>query len=224
MALRSQQPILCLITSGRTTQETGPASPEFHHLLTLISAATRAGIDLIQIREKNLPARTLYELALHAESITRAGRGTLLLINDRADIARAAGCDGVHLSTRSLEADTVRNAFGPDFLIGASTHSIEEAIAARDRGADFAVFGPIFDTPSKRAYGPALGLEKLESAARRLAPFPLIAIGGVNLENARAVLRAGASGIAAIRLFDEAHNLEAVVREIKEGQKERRRK
>jgi thiamine-phosphate pyrophosphorylase len=213
MALNLQQPILYLITSGETNQETGPATPEFKRLLALVHAAALAGINLIQLREKNLPARVLYELATQASAITRP-TSTRLLINDRADIARAAACDGVHLTTRSLEASTVRKTFGPDFLVGVSTHSIEEARAARDDGADFAVFGPVFDTPSKRVYGPPPGLHKLEAAARELSPFPVIAIGGITLENAPQVLSAGASGIAAIRLFSDTNNLETIVQQI----------
>ncbi|HEY0323095.1 MAG TPA: thiamine phosphate synthase [Pyrinomonadaceae bacterium] len=214
MALNLQQPILYLITSGETTLETEPTSPEFKRILTLVRAAALAGINLIQLREKNLHARVLYELAAQAAAITRAS-ATRLIINDRADISRAAGCDGVQLTTRSLEANIVRETFGTDFLIGVSTHSIEEALHARDLGADFVVFGPIFDTPSKRAYGPALGLDKLEEASRQLSPFPLIAIGGMALQNAPQVLRAGASGIAAIRLFSDTDNLEAIVRKLR---------
>lgn len=216
MALNLQQPILYLITSGETTTRTEPHSPEFKRILSLIRAAARAGIDLIQLREKSLPARVLYALATEAAAITEQ-TSTRLLINDRADVARAARCDGVHLTTRSLRAVTVREAFGSDFLIGVSAHSVEEARAAQDEGADFAVFGPVYDTPSKRAYGPPLGLHKLEDAARTLSPFPLIAIGGITHENAPQVLSAGASGIAAIRLFNDADNLETVVRKIKEG-------
>jgi thiamine-phosphate pyrophosphorylase len=214
MSLNLQQPTLYLITSGATTPQTEPHSPEFKHLLSLVRAATQAGIHLIQLREKLLRARVLYQLAAQAAELTR-GSGTRLLINDRADIARAANCDGVHLATHSIEAGTVRRAFGPDFIIGVSTHSIEEARAARVARADFAVFGPIFPTPSKEAFGPALGLEKLQQAARELSPFPLLAIGSITGANAASVLRAGASGIAAIRLFSEAEKLKEVVNKIR---------
>lgn len=213
MVLKGQQPILYLITSGETTPRTGPTSPEYKRILTLVRAAALAGINLIQLREKNLSARNLYALASSAAAIT-VGSATRLLVNDRADIARAAGCDGVHLATHSLDARIVRKTFGPDFLIGVSTHSIIEALDARDAGADFVVFGPIFDTPSKRAYGQPLGPEKMEDAAHALSPFPLIAIGGITRENMPQVLRAGASGIAAIRLFSDPYNLETIVREI----------
>lgn len=139
------------------------------------------------------------------------GTQTRLLVNDRADIARAAGADGVHLTTRSLRTSIVRQTFGPDFLIGVSTHALAEARAARDQGADFAVFGPVFDTPSKRAYGPPAGLESLREVAQKLSPFPLVALGGVTLYNASAALGAGASGLAAIRLFDDAEQLAQTV-------------
>jgi thiamine-phosphate pyrophosphorylase len=218
MALNLQQPILYLITGGETTRQTAPDSPEFKRILELVRAATITGIDLIQLREKHLPARVLFELARRAAAITNPCP-TRLVVNDRADIALAAACDGVHLTTRSLKADTVRAAFGTDFLIGVSAHSLEEAREARDTGADFAVFGPVFDTPSKRAYGPALGLQKLEAASKELSSFPLIALGGITLENAPQALRAGAHGVAAIRLFNDTNKLEETVRKIKEGQK-----
>lgn len=193
--------------------DSSPASEDFKDILTLVRASCRARVSLIQLREKNLPARTLYELALRCAEIT-AGTCTRLLINDRADIARAARADGVHLTTRSVEACVIRRTFGAGFLIGVSTHSLAEARAARDDGADFAVFGPVFDTPSKRVYGPPVGLDRLREAAQNLLPFPLIAIGGVTLKNARDVLDAGAKGVAAIRLFSDASDISQVVRSI----------
>ena len=211
-----EKPIVYLITSGATTPASSPGSEDFQRVLVLVRAATEAGIPLIQIREKNLSARALYLLALFCVEITR-GTGTRLLINDRADIARAAGADGCHLTTRSLEPSAVRSTFGTDFLIGVSTHSLAEARAARVGGADFAVFGPIFDSLSKRAYGPPLGIEPLREAARALAPFPLIALGGISVENAPDALRAGAYGIAGIGLFSDPTNLESTVQAINNG-------
>jgi thiamine-phosphate pyrophosphorylase len=219
MPLHLQQPILYLITSGATTPESNPASKDFQNVLALVRAAVKARVSLIQLRQKNLPARTLCELALQCVSLTR-GTETRLLINDRADVARAAGADGVHLTTHSLEASVIRRSFGHGFLVGVSTHSLAEARAARDGGAaDFAVFGPIFDTPSKRAYGPPLGLGNLREAAHTVSPFPLIALGGITQENARAALRAGAKGLAAIRLFADPNTLAATVGAIREGWK-----
>jgi thiamine-phosphate pyrophosphorylase len=122
----------------------------------------------------------------------------------------------VHLTTRSLEAERIRRAFGPDFLIGVSTHTLAEAAGARDGGADFAVFGPVFDTPSKRSLGTPPGLDALREAAVRLAPFPLIALGGITLENATSAIGAGASGVAAIRLFSEPERLCEIVADVRE--------
>ncbi len=167
----------------------------------------------MQLREKNLSARTLQELAARAAALA-LNTGTRILVNDRADVAVATACDGVHLATNSLEARVVRRAFGKNLLIGVSTHSLREAREARDAGANFAVFGPVFDTPSKRAYGPPLGLEALSEAAHALAPFPVLALGGVTLENMYDVLRAGASGVAAIRLFRDPGNMDAVARRL----------
>jgi thiamine-phosphate pyrophosphorylase len=214
MALNLQSTLIYLITSGETTQATNVRSEAFARLLALTTAAVRARVPLIQLREKNLKASILYELTTRAARLTR-GSATRLLVNDRADIARAARADGVHLATRSLEARIVRRAFGNEFLIGVSTHTLSEALEARDHGADFATFGPVFETPSKRAYGEPVGLEKLDEAARALSPFPLIALGGITLENAPQAIRAGASGIAAIRLLSDPLKLDATVRAVR---------
>jgi thiamine-phosphate pyrophosphorylase len=215
MLLNLPNPISYLITSGATTSHSNPSSEDFQHVIALVRAATRARVSLIQLREKNLPARTLYELTARCSAITQ-NTDTRLLVNDRADIARAARADGVHLTTRSIETNIIRRTFGPDFLIGVSTHTLEEAHAARDGGADFAVYGPIFDTPSKHAYGSPLGLKKLREAAQKLSPFPLLALGGIALDNAVTTLRAGASGIAAIRLFSDSATLNTTVRMIRD--------
>ncbi|HEX8501232.1 MAG TPA: thiamine phosphate synthase [Pyrinomonadaceae bacterium] len=202
--------ITYLITGGETSSATAPADEEFRRLLALVSAAVEARVALVQLREKDLRARVLYELAAAAARVAR-GSATRVLVNDRADVARAAGCDGVHLTTRSLGAAAVRRAFGEDFLIGVSAHTPAEARAARDGGADFAVFGPVFDTPSKRAYGAPIGLKAFAEAARGLAPFPVVALGGVDETNAAEVLGAGAAGVAGIRLFAGGQNLPRTV-------------
>ncbi len=216
MPLDLHKPITYLITSGETTAGTTPSTEDFSRILQLVEAAVAAGITLIQLREKNLNARVLFELALQSAQITR-GSATRLLINDRADVARGAGADGVHLTTRSLEPRTVRRTFGEEFLIGASTHSLAEARAAREGGADFVVFGPVFETVSKRMYGEPVGLESLREAARELGPFPVIALGGVTLENALDCLRAGARGVAAIRLFNDPARLSQIVETLNSG-------
>ena len=214
MKLDLSKPILYLITRGATTETTTGDSPEFKQILEQISSAVAAGIDLIQIREKRLAARVLFELTEHAVAITR-GTDTQLLVNDRADIAAAVAAGGVHLATTSLPTSIIRATFGDDFLIGASTHSREQLHAARDGGADFAVFGPIFETGSKLQYGPPLGLEQLTNAARELPAFPLLALGGMSVENAQQCIRAGASGIAGITLFADSKNLKVTVAAIR---------
>ena len=207
------RPIKYLITGGESSSATGPESEEFRRLLALVRAAVEARVTLVQLREKGLTGRALFELASAAARVARAS-GTRVLVNDRADVARAAGCDGVHLTTGSLEASAVRRAFGEGFLIGVSAHKLDEARAAREGGADFAVFGPVFDTPSKRAYGPPAGLGALAEAARALSPFPLVALGGVGAEGVGDVLRAGAAGVAGIRLFADGQNLPRIVHHI----------
>ena len=191
MPLQVPVPIIYPITSGTT-----PAA----NILRLIHAAVDAEVPLFQIREKLLSARALYELVVRAVSITR-GSKTRLIVNDRVDVARAAGADGVHLTAHSLPADVVRRTWGLEFLIGVSTHSLAEAQGARAGGADFVVFGPVFETESKRAFGPPQGLDKLREVTRELNHFPVLAIGGITLDNIAACLHAGARGVAGISLF-----------------------
>jgi thiamine-phosphate pyrophosphorylase len=216
MSLQLPRPISYLITSGATTLHSNPATEDFQQIITLVRAATVARVSLIQLREKNLPARTLFELTALCSAITR-NTDTRLLVNDRADIARAAHADGVHLTTRSIEAHIIRRTFGQDFLIGVSTHNLAEAQAARDGGADFAVFGPVFETPSKSAYGSPVGVESLREAAQTLKPFPLLALGGITLNNAVEALSTGASGVAGISLFSKPESLNTTVRAIRDG-------
>jgi thiamine-phosphate pyrophosphorylase len=213
MALKLQTPLLYLITNGTTTAQTTPASKDFSQILELIESAVAARITLVQIREKSLTARVLFELAKRGAQIVQDS-DTRILINDRADIAYSAGAHGVHLATTSLDTSAVREAFGADFLIGVSTHSLVEATAARDGGADFVVFGPVFPTASKQTYGEPVGLDALREAASVLAPFPVIALGGVATENISDCFRAGAAGVAAIRLFSDKTKLTEVSKRI----------
>ena len=201
MPLELPLPIIYVITSGATTAKTTSEAPEFSNILQFVAAAAAAEVPLVQIREKSLSARVLYELTTRAVALTRNSR-TRLLVNDRFDIARAAGAAGVHLTERSLPAKIVRRICGEDFLIGVSTHSLETALKARAEGADIVVFGPVFETESKRAFGPPQGLEKLREVTAALKGFPVLAIGGVDLENVDECFHAGASGMAAIRLFN----------------------
>jgi len=210
MPLDLKKPILYLITGGRTTEASTPASKEFQSIVELVSAAVAAGIELIQIREKEISARYLFELVARSVAI-RQGSATRLLVNDRADIAAAAGADGVHLTTNSLEPKIVRRFFGPRFLIGVSTHSLVEAQSACDGGADFAVVGPVFGTESKAQYGPPLGIDKLRDIAGTMAPFPILALGGISPEASGACLRAGAQGVAGISMFRDVTALKETV-------------
>lgn len=214
MQIELKAPIFYLITSGLATNQTLEA--DCVRILGLIETAVAAGISLVQLRENNLSALSLCELTRRAALLTSRS-STRLLVNDRADIARAAGADGVHLTSRSLEAGLIRNCFGEEILIGVSTHSMEEARAARDQEADFAVFGPIFDTPSKRVFGLPLGTDTLRDATLALKPFPLVAIGGITPENAALAFEAGASGVAAIRAFGKPQDLKETVLAIQRG-------
>lgn len=207
------KPILYLITRGASTETTTRDSPEFRQILAQVSAAVAAGLELIQLREKRLTARVLFELSEQSAALT-LGSETRLLVNDRADVAAAAGADGVHLTTQSIDAATIRRTFGEDFLIGVSTHSLAEVEVAKEVGADFVVFGPVFATPSKN-YGLPAGLAKFEGAAKELAPFPVLALGGVDATNARECFRAGASGIAGISLFEDFERLDEIATDLR---------
>ena len=215
MKLELSKPILYLITRGASTKATTPASLEFKQILDQVSAAVAAGIDLVQLREKRLTARTLLELTSAATRVTQ-GSSTRLLVNDRADIAAAARAHGVHLTTQSIDARTIRKTFGEEFLIGASTHSLAEVRTARDGGADFIVLGPVFATASKEKYGSSVGIEQLARVASEVQPFPVLALGGVNRENAVDCLRAGASGVAGISLFQEPERFGELVTKLRQ--------
>jgi thiamine-phosphate pyrophosphorylase len=210
MSLDLPSPIIYLITNGKTTSKTTPSSDEFSSILSLVQAAVASNISLVQLREKNLSARALYELTSSAVAIAR-NSSTRLLVNDRFDIAMAAHADGVHLTSRSMSPDVVRKSCGPELLIGASTHSLNEARLASDMGADFVLFGPVFETESKREYGAPQGVRKLREVSSALKEFPVIAIGGVTLQNAGECIKAGAAGVAAISLFSDAQGLKSVV-------------
>ena len=212
------KPTTYLITSGHTTAATTPDSKDFQNLLRLIESAVAAKIDLIQVREKALTTKVLHELLTLAAAFTR-NSATKLLVNDRADVAASAGAEGVHLTAQSLPATVVRESFGGDFLIGVSTHSLAEARAAQTANADFAVFGPIFPTPSKQQYGPPVGIEELKRVCSELAPFPGLAIGGVTDDNFAECLNAGAHGVAAIRMFSDEQRLSGLVAKIRETPK-----
>jgi thiamine-phosphate pyrophosphorylase len=211
----ARKPILCYVTGRRALEAapiasdslTGDSIPlQLRFLHESIRRAAAAGADWIQIREKDLEARSLVELARSAIAETRASPARIF-VNDRLDIALAAAAAGVHLGEKSLPLEPAiewrRSAGRPDFLVGVSCHSLESARAAGRGGANYIFFGPVFATPSKAAFGAPQGIERLREVCAAVE-IPVLAIGGVNLENARACIEAGAAGIAAIRLFQEA--------------------
>jgi thiamine-phosphate pyrophosphorylase len=180
--------------------------PQVNSLYDSIPRAIAAGINWIQIREKDIDTRTLLAVARFAVAAAR-GTQTRVLVNDRLDIALAANAEGIHLGEKSLPLETVvewrRSSGRKDFQIGVSCHSLESASMAQSGGADYIFFGPVFATPSKTAFGAPQGLDRLLEVCVSLK-IPVLAIGGVNFENARECLKVGAQGIAAIRLFQSA--------------------
>ena len=181
-------------------------------LLEVVDAALQGGVGAVQLREKDLPARDLFALACALRPIC-AARGARLLINDRIDIALAARADGVHLPVNSFTSAEARGLVGPGALIGASAHDMAEARAAAAGGADFIVFGPVFDTPSKRALGAPVGLEALAAVARALT-IPVLAIGGITAGRVDAVRRHGARGVAVISAILQASDPRAAAQEL----------
>jgi thiamine-phosphate pyrophosphorylase len=195
-------------------------------LLACIASAAAAGVHWIQLREKDLAARDLAHLTRAAMTrCSPVNRGATnsspspprIFVNDRLDVAIAERAGGIHLSENSLAVSDVRRLLRTftnerhlaEFLVGVSCHSLASAQAAAAAGADYIFFGPIFPTPSKRVYGHAKGLQSLVEVCRAVN-IPVLAIGGINAENAAVCLDSGASGIAAIRMFQQPHELPAV--------------
>ncbi len=178
-------------------------------------AAALAGLPprsvAVQLRAKELGGRDLLRLARLLCAATSAA-GQALLVNDRLDVALLAGADGVHLPSTGLSPADARRLLGPEALVGVSCHAAADVARARDGGADFGTFGPIYDTPSKRAYGAPLGLDRLREAST--LGLPLLGLGGVNETNAAAVVAAGAFGVAAIRAWLEGPDPAAAVRRL----------
>lgn len=206
MSLVSEKPITYLITRGEATSENFASAKQ--QILDIIALAVEEKVSLIQIREKHLTALLLCELTESAVSVTR-GSSTKVLVNDRADIAMACGADGVHLTSNSIPVNVIRSMVPADFLVGISSHSLDDAMAAAQDGADFAVLAPVFDTPGK---GEPLGIDMLAEVCRATQPFPILALGGTNERNLAEVLRAGASGFAAIRAMNEPDRLKQLMR------------
>lgn len=179
---------------------TGRKSVKNKKLEDAVEEALQGGVRAVQLREKDMPVRELLQLALRLREITN-GHKARLFINDRVDVAELCRADGVHLGGQSMPVQAVRKMCGDKknkkLMIGVSAHTVEEALSAQKGGADFVTFGPVFDTPSKRAYGTPLGLQKLKEAASVLE-IPVFAIGGIKTGNIESVMDAGAFGAALI--------------------------
>jgi thiamine-phosphate pyrophosphorylase len=165
-------------------------------LITTVEEALKGGVRAVQLREKDLSTRELYELAYELRKLT-SRYNAKLIINDRVDVALAVEADGIHLGHNSLPVYRARKLVGDKKLIGVSCHNQVNAITAQEKGADFITFGPVFFTPSKARYGKPLGVGKLENVTH-LLQIPVFAIGGIKLDNTREVVAANASGIALI--------------------------
>ncbi len=196
--IKLKRPIKYLITKGNLTKEN--YSKELAKTLHSIESATENGISLIQIREKKLPAKFVFELVQKALEIAKTSRAKIL-VNDRFDLALAAKADGVHLTSNSIPTSLIRRHTPKGFIIGVSTHSFDKAEEANKDGADFITYSPIFPTDSKILYGEPKGLNKLKEICEKLRPFPVIALGGINANNYEATIECGASGFAGIRFF-----------------------
>lgn len=199
------KPLIYLITEGICTPEN--FSNEKKRILNKIGLAVNAKIELIQIREKKIPASLVFEITFEAVKISQ-NSATKILVNDRADIALAANAGGVHLTSSSIPTERIRNSFPNNFVIGVSTHIIEEAEKAKKFGADFVTFSPIFWTESKEEYGKPQGVEKLREVCERLGEFPVIALGGISVTNVSQVVEHGAKGYASIRYLNNEQNLQ----------------
>lgn len=197
-------PLVHLITDRRLT---GDLAERLDQAL----AGLPHGVAVVHLREKDLGGAALFDLARRLLSVTRR-RGQQLVVNDRVDVALAAGADGVHLPSAGLPPGEARVLLGPGAVVGVSCHSAADVRRARDAGATFATFGPVWDTPSKRRYGPPIGLEALADAVT--LGLPLVALGGVTPDNSRMARGAGAAGVAVIRAWLEGPDPATAVRRL----------
>jgi len=178
----------------------------------VVAAALDAGLPAVQLRDRDLPGRPLLALAERLRLLT-ARAGALLLVNDRVDVAVAAGADGVHLGGASMPVDVARRLLPPGALVGVSTHAVPEVAAAT---ADFAFFGPVHATPSKAAFRPPQGVARLREAVA-VARIPVLAIGGITRPHIPDLRAAGAAGVAVIRAILSADDPGSATRALLEA-------
>ena len=205
MAISLPQPLLCLVTDRTLGEEAT--------MVDRIAAAVAGGVDMVQLREKDLPGGRLLELA--REIVSSVENRPLLMVNDRADVALAAGAAGVQLGEEGLPVSTAREILGPHRLVGRSVHSVEGAVEAASQGADMLIVGTMFQTrshPGAAAVGPVL----LSQISQR-CNVPMIGIGGINTTNLGEVLSAGACGVAVISSILTATDPEEAARELKQA-------
>lgn len=179
-------------------------------LLDTVEEALFGGIKAVQLREKDLPGRELFDLAVKLRVITKSYHARLF-INERVDVAMAVDADGVHCRETSLPVDVIKR-IAPDLLVGQSVHNLQSAKVAEQQGADFVQFGPIYETPSKKKYGDPQGLEKLEKVAAAV-DIPVMAVGGITPGRTESCLQAGAQGVAGISAIMQSNNIAHTVDE-----------
>jgi thiamine-phosphate pyrophosphorylase len=175
--------------------------------VAIVAAALAGGADMIQLRDKSGDLRALLPQAREIQALCRA-HGAIFIVNDRLDLALAAGADGVHVGQDDLPAEAARHLLGPGRILGVSTHSREQALAALAAGADYIGFGPMFPTGTKDTGYPPRGLEGLREV-RAAVRLPILAIGGISLETAAAVIAAGATAPAVISAIVTAPDISA---------------
>ena len=190
-----RRPVIAMVTDRKRLPADEPDA-----VVRLVGAASRAGVDLVQLRERDLPDRELFDLACRILAVTAPS--TALVVNDRLDVALAARAHGVHLRADSITADRVRAVVPPGFLIGRSVHTPEEAVQAAGTGVDYVIFGTVFPTASKGAGATVTGTAPLAKASAAVR-VPVLAIGGIVADKGSDIAAAGAAGLAAIGLFSD---------------------
>ena len=212
MSHRLKRPIICIVTRARG----GAGTSERIALLDRLRTAAEAGATMVQIRERLFGDRDLADFVRDVVGAVRPA-GALVTVNERTDIALAAGADGVHLKSDGPPPGDVRRIVPPEFIVGRSVHSEDEAVAIERSGAsDYLLFGTVFPSRSKPPDHATAGLDALARVCRAVT-IPVVAIGGVSAGRGSDIARAGAAGAAAISLFSEAQDIGAVVRELRDA-------